>query len=79
MLHHSDGPEAAHHSHADQLQPDVEPLHGGCAEEAAALVELQAPGVFFLEPAEGERTDRVKKNKNKKFKAIKNELNRKCR
>lgn len=54
MLHHSDGPEAAHHGHADQLQPDVEPLHGGRAEEAAALVELQPPGVFLLEPAEGE-------------------------
>lgn len=59
MLHHGDGPEAAHHGHADQLQPDVEPLHGGRAEEAAALVELQAPGVFFLEPAEGQRADRV--------------------
>lgn len=55
MLHYSDGPEAAHHNHADQLQPNVEPLHCGCAEEAAALVELQAAGVFFLEPAEANK------------------------
>lgn len=58
MLHNGDGPEAAHHGHANQLQPDVEPLHSGHAEKAAALVELQAPGVFFLEPAEGQRADR---------------------
>lgn len=72
MLHHSDGSEAAHHSHADQLQSDVEPLHGGCAEEAAALVEFQAPGVFFLEPAEGKRTESSKKINIKKIKGHKN-------
>lgn len=55
VLHHGDGPQAAHHHHTDQLQPDVEPLHGSRAEEAAALVELQASGVLFLEPAGGDR------------------------
>lgn len=57
MLDHGDSPQAAHHSDADQLQADVQPLHGGCAEEAAALVQLKAPGVFFLKPGMREVTE----------------------
>lgn len=57
MLDHGDCPEAAHHGDADQLQADVEPLHGGRAEEAAALVQLQAPGVFLLKPETRELTE----------------------
>lgn len=57
MLDHGDCPQAAHHGDTDQLQADVQPLHGGRAEEAAALVQLQAPGVFFLKPGTRELTE----------------------
>lgn len=50
MLNDSDGAEAAHHSHTDQLQADVQPLHGSFAQELAALIQLQAPDVLLLKP-----------------------------
>lgn len=53
MLDDGDGGEAAHHGHADQLQADVQPLHGSFAQELAALVQVQALGVLLLEPGPG--------------------------
>lgn len=50
MLHDGDHPEARHHSNANQLQADVQPLHGGVAKEQAALVLLQTSGDLILKP-----------------------------
>lgn len=50
MLDDSDRAEAAHHSHTDQLQADVQPLHGSFAQELAALIQLQALDVLLLKP-----------------------------
>lgn len=57
MLDHGDCPQTAHHGDANQLQADVQPLHGSRTEEAAALVQLQAPGIFFLKPGTREVTE----------------------
>lgn len=51
MLDDCESPEAGYHGDADQLQADVQPLHGGFAEEPAALVLLQTPGVLLHKPA----------------------------
>lgn len=51
VLDDSDRAKARYHSNANQLQADVQPLHGGIAEEQAALVPLQPPGALLLKPA----------------------------
>ena len=50
VLDDGDHPDARHHSYTDQLQADVQPLHGGVAKEQAALVLLQTPGDLLLKP-----------------------------
>ena len=50
MLDDGDRAEARHHGDSDKLQTDVQPLHGGVAQEQAALVLLQTPGDFLLKP-----------------------------
>lgn len=50
VLDDGHGGQAAHHRHPDQLQADVQPLHGRPAQELAALVELQEPGGLLLKP-----------------------------
>lgn len=62
VLDDSEHPEAGDHDDADQLQPDAQPLHGGVAQEQAALVLLQTPGDLLLEPATTKRVgDAVKR------------------
>lgn len=55
VLDHSDHAEARHHSDANQLQADVQPLHGGVAKEQAALVLLQTFSTLLLKPGRTER------------------------
>lgn len=51
MLDDSNHTEAGYYSDTNQLQADVQPLHGGVAEEQAALVLFQAPGALLLKSA----------------------------
>lgn len=59
VLDDGHGGEAAHHRHPDQLQADVQPLHGCPAQELAALVQLQAPAGLLLKPGPEETTTQV--------------------
>ncbi len=51
VLDDGDHSEARYHNNTNELQPDVQPLHGGVAEEHAALTLLQTPGALLLKPA----------------------------
>lgn len=48
VLDDGNPPEACHHSYSNQLQTDVQPLHGGIAEKQAALVLLQTFSALLL-------------------------------
>ena len=51
VLEDGDGADAGNQGDPDQLQADVQPLHGGVAYEQAALVVVQAPHALLLKPA----------------------------
>lgn len=50
MLDDSDHPQDTHHSNTNQLQADVQPLHGGIAQELASLVQVQTLSALLLKP-----------------------------
>lgn len=50
VLNDSYHPKTCHYSDTNQLQADVQPLHGSTAKKQASLVLLQTPGTLPFKP-----------------------------